>query len=192
MAVTPPSPGATPARLQAVLDFWRAAGARRWFKKDEDFDTDFRTRFLDLHNAAARGECDADAAASAEGALAVLLLLDQFPRNAFRDSARAFATDGQACDIAAQALAQGYDLQVEAVLRPFFYMPFMHSEVLADQERCVALFQYQPPEGDNLRFAILHRDIVQRFGRFPHRNAVLGRSTTEAEQAFLDGGGFAG
>lgn len=188
-----PAPRADlPSPLRAMLDFWTAAGPRRWFKKDAGFDADFRARFLEAHNAAARGEYDADAAASADGALAVVLLLDQFPRNAFRDSARSFATDGQALDIAAQAIARGYDRQVAAALRPFFYMPFMHSEVLADQQRCVELFGYQPPEGDNLRFAILHRDVIERFGRFPHRNALLGRSTTEAEQAFLDSGGFAG
>ncbi len=101
-----------------------------------------------------------------------------------------FASDEQAVQVATRAIAEGFDLQVDPALRAFFYLPFMHSERLADQERCVAL---STPLGEGtLRFAIVHRDIIQRFGRFPHRNAVLGRATTPAEQAFLDSGGFAG
>ena len=126
-----------------------------------------------------------------EGALALLILLDQFPRNMFRGAARAFATDPLARAIAAGALLKGFDAQVPPEMRGFFYLPFMHSEDLADQERCVALYQ-AAGDADGLKWAQEHADIIRRFGRFPHRNAVLGRASTPEEQAFLDSGGFAG
>jgi uncharacterized protein (DUF924 family) len=147
-----------------------------------------------VHHAAARGEYDAWAK-TAEGALALLILLDQFPRNLYRKSAHAFATDPKARGIARAAIAEGFDRQVEPLLRPFFYLPFEHSEDLADQEACVALCERLAQEtGDEetLKWARLHLDIIARFGRFPHRNAVLGRTTTPEERAFLDEGGFAG
>jgi uncharacterized protein (DUF924 family) len=137
----------------------------------------------------ATGSLDAWAA-DAEGALALLVLLDQLPRNAWRGSGHMFATDGKALAIARAAIADGFDQQVEPALRPFFYLPFMHSESLADQERSLAL--NQALDANTQRFAVLHRDIVARFGRFPHRNAALGRDTTAEEQRFLDEGGFAG
>ncbi|MBG9387020.1 DUF924 family protein [Caenimonas aquaedulcis] len=172
-----------------VLAFWREAGPSKWFKKDAAFDDRFRGAFLARHEAAARGELDGWAQ-SAEGALALLILLDQFPRNSFRGTPRMFATDGKARDIARQSLAAGWDVQVPPELRNFFYLPLMHSEALADQDRAVALTQALG--GEHQRFALMHRDIIARFGRFPHRNAVLGRSTTQEEQRFLDEGGFAG
>ena len=172
-----------------VLQFWREAGPGRWFLHDEAFDTAFRERFLAAHEAALAGEL-ADWSTSAEGALALVLLLDQFPRNAFRGTPRMYASDAQARAIADAALARGFDAQVEAPLRQFFYLPFMHSEHLADLERCVALNRAEG--GESLRYALHHRDIVQRFGRFPHRNAVLGRVSTPQEQRFLDEGGFRG
>ena len=173
----------------AVLAFWREAGPAKWFKKDPAFDADFRDRFLAGHEAAARGELD-DWAGTADGALALLILLDQFPRNAFRGSERMFATDGKAREIAGRAIAAGFDQQVDKEMRNFFYLPLMHSESLQDQQQAVALTE--PLGGDQHRFALLHLDIIEKFGRFPHRNAVLGRATTPAEQAFLDAGGFAG
>ena len=172
-----------------VARFWRDAGPHRWFKKDPAFDADFKARFEAAHHAGATGALDAWAH-DAEGALALLVLLDQFPRNAYRGSGHMFATDGKALATARAAIATGFDQQVEAALRPFFYMPFMHSEAIADQERCVALCA--PLTGDTARFAALHRDIIARFGRFPHRNQALGRETTLEEQRFLDEGGFAG
>jgi uncharacterized protein (DUF924 family) len=171
-----------------VLAFWREAGPSRWFRKDEAFDDEFRTRFLHAHEAAARGELD-HWASDAEGALALLILLDQFPRNAFRGGARMFATDAKARDVALRAIDSGFDNKV-ADLRNFFYMPLMHSEQLADQDRCVELSRTLGD--DTLRYARMHQDIIERFGRFPHRNAVLGRATTPQEQRFLDDGGFAG
>jgi uncharacterized protein (DUF924 family) len=181
--------GAEPGPAE-VIAFWEEAGPDRWYNKDAAFDEEIRTRFADLHRQAAAGEKD-DWAASAEGALALLLLLDQFSRNMFRGSAQTFAQDAKARDIARQAIAAGFDEQVGWPMRQFFYLPFMHSEEIADQERCVALC-HSLPDRSTLPFAKDHERIVRRFGRFPHRNAVLGRYTSPAEQAFLEGGGFAG
>ncbi|PNG56299.1 hypothetical protein WDL1CHR_00912 [Variovorax sp. WDL1] len=172
-----------------VAAFWRDAGPSHWFAKDEAFDAEFKARFEAAHHAAATGALDAWAS-EAEGALALLVLLDQFPRNAWRGSAHMFATDGKARAIAHAAIEAGLDRQVDDVLRPFFYLPFMHSESLADQERSVAL--NAASDANTQRFAVLHRDIIARFGRFPHRNPMLGRETTPQEQAYLDQGGFAG
>lgn len=173
----------------AVVQFWRDAGPQRWFKRDDAFDAAFRERFLAAHEAAARGQLSAWSA-TAEGALALVLLLDQFPRNAFRGTPRMYATDAQAREVADAAIAAGHDTRVDPALRPFFYLPFMHSEDLPDLERCVALMQ--PIGGDHLRYANHHRGIVARFGRFPHRNALLGRPSTGEEERFLAEGGFSG
>lgn len=174
---------------QEVATFWREAGPQKWFAKDEAFDAAFKSRFEALHHAAAAGVCD-DWAGEAEGALALLVLLDQFPRNAYRGTGHMFATDGKARATARAAVDAGLDARVEPALRPFFYLPFMHSEDLADQERSVALNQVL--DANTQRFAVLHRDIVARFGRFPHRNAVLGRASSADEQRFLAEGGFSG
>jgi uncharacterized protein (DUF924 family) len=173
-----------------VVAFWREAGPKRWFEKDFAFDQEIRERFLDIHEAAADGKLTAWER-NAEGALALLILLDQFPRNMFRNDIRAFATDPMALTIAAGAIVRGFDAQAPAGLRSFFYLPFEHSEDLADQERGVAFYK-AAGDADGLKWAELHADIIRRFGRFPHRNAVLGRATTPEEQAFLDGGGFQG
>lgn len=174
---------------QAVVDFWVEAGPSRWFTKDAAFDARFRDTFVAAHEAAAAGALDAWAT-TPTGALALLLLLDQFPRNSFRRTTRMYATDPKARTVAAAAVDAGLDLQVSDDLRLFFYLPFAHSESLADQERSLALHATLPPPG--IDHARRHHGIVARFGRFPHRNAILGRSTTAEEQAFLDGGGFAG
>jgi len=173
-----------------IVAFWREAGPDRWFKKDTAFDDDIRRRFLGIHEAAAAGKLAAWER-NAEGALALLILLDQFPRNMFRGQARAFATDPLARAVTAGALVRGFDAQVPREMRAFFYLPFEHSEDMADQERGLALYK-AGGDADGLKWAELHADIIRRFGRFPHRNAVLGRTTTPEEQAFLDGGGFAG
>lgn len=175
--------------VSRVVQFWRDAGPERWFAKSEAFDRDFRERFLSLHESAVQGALD-DWAQSAEGALALLILLDQFPRNAFRGTARMYDTDAQALAIAGRAIDHGLDQQVDSGLQVFFYLPFSHSENIDDQRRAVVLNQRI---GEPWLFhAVEHADVVERFGRFPHRNALLGRSTTESEQAFLDAGGFAG
>jgi uncharacterized protein (DUF924 family) len=173
-----------------VVTYWRDAGPERWFKKDPAFDDDIRARFLELHEAAAAGKLTAWET-TAQGALALLILLDQFPRNIFRNDARTYATDPLARSIAAGALVRGFDAQVEPAMRSFFYLPFEHSENMADQERSVAFYK-AIGDADNLKWAEIHADIIRRFGRFPHRNAMLGRQTTPQEQAFLDSGGFAG
>ena len=176
----------------AIVDFWRQAGPARWYAKDEAFDQEVRARFLEAHESSARGELW-DWESEATGALALILLLDQFPRNLFRGSAHSFATDSAALEVAQRAIAAGRDRQIHDVMRQFFYLPFMHAENLAAQERCIALFEPLGEDySENLKFARLHRDIIASFGRYPHRNGVLGRKTTLQEQAFLDAGGFAG
>jgi uncharacterized protein (DUF924 family) len=173
-----------------VLGFWREAGPRRWFAKSDAFDSAIRLKFEPVHHAAARGEYDAWAA-TAEGALALLILLDQFPRNLFRGSAHAFATDPKARAVAHAAVEQGFHRRVEPQLRQFFVLPFYHSEDLADQDFGLAVAA-ELEDAECVKWAQIHRDIVIQFGRFPHRNAALGRETTAPEQAFLDEGGFAG
>ena len=172
-----------------VVGFWRDAGPEAWFRKSDAFDEAFRTRFLDAHMAAAARSLD-HWAETAEGSLALLILLDQFPRNAFRGTAHMFATDPLALHFTRLALSQGHDQAIAAALRAFFYLPLEHSEALVDQVRCVDLCH--PLGSQTHDYAIIHRDIIRRFGRFPHRNAVLGRETTPEEQAFLDSGGFSG
>lgn len=171
-----------------MVAYWRANSAH-WFSKSARFDREFRDRFLALHQSAARGELD-PWQDSPTGALALLILLDQYPRNAFRGTSQMYATDEKARAIARHAAANDFMAAVEAPLRLFFCLPFAHSENLADQERSVQLNARLGPVWKS--HAVGHRDIVRRFGRFPHRNAVLERSTTPAERAFLDGGGFAG
>jgi uncharacterized protein (DUF924 family) len=178
-----------PAEAAAVIEFWRDAGPQRWFKPDDAFDTQFRERFLALHERAARGELDGWLQAPG-GALALAILLDQFPRNAFRGTARMYATDGEARRVARIALDRGHDAQVPEELRNFLYLPFMHSEDPADQDVSVA--KTAALGGEPQRYALHHRDIVRRFGRFPHRNAILGRASTPDEQRFIAEGGFRG
>ncbi|GAA0869606.1 DUF924 family protein [Brevundimonas basaltis] len=162
-----------------------------WFRKDDAFDAEFRRRFHDAHVAAARRELDRWAE-TAEGSLALLILLDQFPRNSFRDTGHAFATDPLARMFAYRALDAGHDLETPGDLRRFFYLPLQHSEEMADQDRQLELFQTRMERPDDDRWAEHHHDIIRRFGRFPHRNRPLGRETTAEEQAFLDEDGFRG
>ena len=176
-----------PIAAAEIVSFWRDAGPDRWFDADENFDATIRARFLPAYEAAANGALSGWED-NAEGALALLLLLDQFPRNMFRGGARAFATDAAARAVADRALAHGFDRAAEPVLRPFFYLPFMHSEAPADQDRSVRLYEAFG-DAEHLRFATEHRDVISRFGRFPGRNAALGRATTPAERAYLDGEG---
>ena len=178
-----------PAAAKEVVAFWEGAGPALWFAKDDAFDRRFRERFLALHEAAARGELDHWNATPA-GALALVVLLDQFPRNAFRDTPRMYATDAAARRLAAAAIDTGHDRAVALDLQKFFYLPFGHSEELTDQERAVELCGRLG--GRDLQQALHHREIVRRFGRFPHRNAILGRATTSEEQDYLANGGYTG
>jgi len=181
----------TPAEIVA---FWREAGPDRWFKADPDFDRTIRERFEGAHLAAARGDA-ASWQNSPEGALALLLLTDQFPRNLYRHSAHAYATDPLARAIAAHALGRRFDQAIEMPLRRFFYLPFEHHEDAASQILSVDLVtRLAELTGDNdgVRFAQLHAELITRFGRFPHRNIVLGRESSAEELAYLANGGFSG
>lgn len=174
--------------IQDVVRFWKEAGAAKWYAKDDAFDAEFRQRFHNAHAAAARGELNGWME-TPDGALALIVLLDQYPRNSYRGTGHQFATDGLALALSKQAIARGYLQAFEPELRQILLMPLMHSEALADQDTLVTLCDDLP---ETLKFAHIHRDIIVEFGRFPHRNPCLGRETTPAEQAFLDGGGFKG
>jgi uncharacterized protein (DUF924 family) len=173
-----------------VLAFWREAGPECWYKRDTAFDATIRSRFRELWEKAAAGELQSWET-SDDGALALVIVLDQFPRNMFRDDARTYCSDALAREVAARAIARGADLRLDGAIREFFYMPFMHSENFADQLHCIELFR-QSGNPDSLKYAEGHAEIIHRFGRFPHRNRILGRQTTPEERAFLDQGGFSG
>jgi uncharacterized protein (DUF924 family) len=185
-----------PERAAALLDFWfgpvgdpdRERHREIWFKATEEFDAALRREFLaDYEAAAARTLRSWEA--SAEGALALVLLLDQLPRNIFRETPRAYATDAAACATADRALERGFDQIVPPAWRLFFYMPFHHSENIADQRRSAALFNAlprNPDRGGSLRrYGCPYIEVIERFGRFPHRNEILGRDPTPAEIAFM-------
>lgn len=181
------SPSVSPGE---VVAFWLAAGPDRWFTQDDAFDLEIRTRFQSTYEDAAAGRFSSWENTS-EGALALVIVLDQFSRNIFRGSARAYATDPLARAVASRAIARGLDQQIEMPARAFFYLPFEHSESSIDQEFCLTLMA-TTGDSDQLEWARHHADIIRRFGRFPHRNALLGRITTPEEEAFLAGGGFSG
>lgn len=173
-----------------VVTFWKEAGPGKWFAKEDAFDARFRERFGAAHMAAARRERD-DWAETPEGILALLILLDQFPRNCFRGTGHAFATDPLARMFAVKALDAGFDRAMENDLRRFFYLPLQHAEDRALQDRQLALFQAMERPADD-RWAEHHHAVIERFGRFPHRNRALGRETTAEERAFLEADGFRG
>ena len=172
-----------------ILAFWCDAGPDRWYKRDDAFDAELRRRFLGLWQKASAGELSSWEA-SDDGALALVIVLDQFPRNMFRGDARTYASDSLAREVAHRAVQRGVDPRIDPALRHFLYLPFNHSENLSDQLRCIELSR-AAGNAENLKWAEHHADIIRRFGRFPHRNRLLGRTTTPEEQAFLDQGGFA-
>ena len=180
-------------RAEEILDFWFGRGAERgtvrkaWFAKDAAFDDSIRARFLGLYEAAAAGRLAPWREHAAES-LALVVLLDQFPRNMFRNSARAFAADALALDAARHAIARGFDRVMLPVERQFLYLPFEHSEALDDQLRACELMrplEEFPQTADAHRWASKHLEIIERFGRFPHRNEILGRASTPEEAEFL-------
>ncbi|MEM7565718.1 MAG: DUF924 family protein [Pseudomonadota bacterium] len=177
-------------RAGEVVASWRDAGPKLWYAKDDAFDARLRARFGARVEEAESGGLDHWAGVP-EGALALILLLDQLPRNLYRGTPRMFATDAAAKAQADAAIAAGFDAHFARDLRQFFYLPYMHSEDLADQERSVALYKALG-NAENLRYAEIHAEPIRRFGRFPHRNSILGRETTAEEQAYLDDGGFKG
>lgn len=173
---------------EEVVRFWQEAGPERWFTRDDAFDETCRDHFLSSHERAAAGDLDGWAEGP-EGALALLILLDQLPRNMFRGDPRTWATDAAALRVADQAIARGFDRTVAPDTRRFFYLPHMHAEELVTQDRSLDLNEALG-DAEITRFAHHHRDVIARFGRFPHRNAVLDRESTAEEVAFLREDGF--
>ena len=175
---------ATPAEAQSVLDFWFAESTpEQWFKKDDGFDAAVRERFAALYEKAAAGNLDSWRD-TPNGCLALVIVLDQFPRNLFRGDKRSFGSDAAARAVLQHALDNGFDDGLSFREKQFLYMPLQHSEDAADQAQSLALFAALGDE-DVLEFAVAHKHIIDRFGRFPHRNEVLGRDTTPEEAAFL-------
>jgi uncharacterized protein (DUF924 family) len=187
MSKSTPSASVTP---RDVIGFWLDAGPEKWFSKDPQFDAELTRRFADAADRAAEGAFDGWCETT-EGTLALILLLDQFRRNIHRETPQAFSADPKALEIAKSALARRLDQDLPRDQRKWLYLPFEHAEDLATQEQSVALFEANGIE-DDLKWAVEHRDIIARFGRFPHRNAILGRTTTPEEEEFLASGGFAG
>ncbi len=177
----------------AILRFWfEETAPAQWFQKNDAFDDQIRTRFVGDYDLASAGIYDGWMD-TGEGALALIIVLDQFPRNMFRGSPQAFATDAKALQVARHALDRRFDMLMPPVKRRFLYLPFEHAETLEDQDRSVALFaamKKDDPLGHD--YALRHRDVIARFGRFPHRNALLGRTSTPEEVAYLaePGSGF--
>lgn len=176
-------------RAEDVLTFWLGAGPAKWYAKDDAFDQAIRDQFGPVWHAADGGQMP-DWAGDPRGALALVIVLDQFPRNMFRDDARAFATDAQALAITDRCLANGWDREIDEPERQFIYMPLMHSEQMEHQNTSVDLFETRMAGGTNALHARAHREIIARFGRFPYRNAALGRAMKPEEQAFIDDGGY--
>ncbi|MBD2203295.1 DUF924 domain-containing protein [Calothrix sp. FACHB-1219] len=183
------------SQVKAILEFWfghpdePGYGKLRdfWFKATPDFDWELTSRFLEAYQQAAAGLLD-DWVNSPESCLALILLLDQFPRNMFRGTPQAFSTDWEALSVAQQAVAKGYDREFLPVQRWFIYLPFEHSENLEDQRRCIKLFQQISHDRESaiaIKSAFKHLEIIERFGRFPHRNLILGRPSTPEEIEFL-------
>lgn len=173
------------SEIAQILGFWfDEAGPQKWFGGGPDFDAEVRTRLGALHDRAAAGELDGWVA-TPDGTLALLILLDQVPRNIHRGTPGAFATDAKALAIARHAVAVDLDLKFPVDRRVFFYLPFEHSEALADQRESERLTRERSGEAEAIRYAVRHREIIERFGRFPHRNAILGRESTPEELEFL-------
>jgi len=167
-----------------IIDFWFSNPVRRlWFESTPEFDRQVHERFLATFEAASAGRLDAWQESPA-GALALVIVLDQFPLNMFRGDARSFSTEARARHVAAAAIERGFDEPLDAEHKAFLYLPFMHSESTADQKRSVELFEAAGLK-DSLKWAYHHRDIIARFGRFPHRNAILGRESTPEEITYL-------
>lgn len=171
---------------QEVLKFWfEETQPQQWFQKNDSFDKEISERFLVTYDMAKKDLC-AEWTKDADGALALCLVLDQFPRNIFRDNPKAFATDDKALRVAKDALHRGFDMLLTPVKRKFLYMPFMHSEDIEEQNRCVSLFeQMQEEEPLSYDYALRHQEVIEKFGRFPHRNEILGRDSSDAEKEYL-------
>lgn len=179
-------------KAQEIIEFWvNDVGPKGWYQSTEELDQTIRDRFMDDWNDAKAGKYDGWTTCP-EKSLALLILLDQFPRNMFRQDGQAFATDKKAREVANKAIEGGFDLRTPEPQRQFYYLPFMHSECLQHQERSVRLIKKRMTEEDNtnLLHAKVHREVIRMFGRFPYRNAALSRVSTPAEQEFMDRGGY--
>ena len=173
--------------IQDLIDFWFAESSKaRWYQSTHDFDQQCLDRFGKLVEAASAGRLD-QWAETPSGALALCLLLDQMPRNIYRSTPKAFQSDPKALSTATDAIERGFDQELDLEKRPFLYLPFMHSEALAAQERSISLSKTLGNE-EAVKHAIEHADTIRRFGRFPHRNAILGRVSTDEEKAYLKSG----
>ncbi len=180
------------ASPEEVLSFWLdEVGPKGWYLQDDALDARVRDRFHETWEAACAGKFSLWLTYPS-GALAYVILMDQFPRNMFRGDGKAFASDRAALAAAKCAVDKGWDLRIDEPARQFFYVPMMHSENLCDQERCVRLLHQRMPEhgSGNLLHARAHREIIRKFGRFPYRNEALHRETTEQEEAFVVSGGY--
>ena len=179
-------------KAQEIIEFWvNEVGPKGWYQGGEDLDQTIRDRFLDDWEQARAGAYDSWGCCP-DKSLALIILLDQFPRNMFRGDPRSFATDKKAREVAKVAIDKNWDQKVAEPARQFFFLPYMHSECLTHQERCVRLVMTRMPEtgGENLIHAKVHREIIRQFGRFPYRNDALGRKTTDAEKRFIEDGGY--
>ncbi|MCY4038862.1 MAG: DUF924 domain-containing protein [Hyphomicrobiales bacterium] len=176
---------------EEVVGFWLSAGPEKWFVKNDSFDEEIRRRGGELHARAVGGELR-EWESSAIGLLGLILLLDQFSRNLYREDARAWEQDAQALSLSRRMIARNEDMEMDVVRRRWIYMPFMHTEDVMAQREGMVYFRERLEDADTLKYAQLHLDIIERFGRFPHRNEVLGREMTPAETAYLNEGGFRG
>lgn len=173
-----------------IIDFWiKDVGEAQWYRASPELDAMVKARFEPHWQDAMDGK-SAGWQCAPDSTLALLILLDQMPRNMFRGSAKAFASDAKALKMAKKAIDAGHDLKTPLPERQFYYLPLEHSENLADQERCVRLVATHLNEGQNLLHAKVHREVIRRFGRFPYRNEALGRGSTAAEAVYLQGGGY--
>ena len=175
---------------EEILDFWTNAGMEAWYKVSDEFDDGIKARFKQAWTDALAGK-HSDWQLDAKSALALIILLDQFPRNMFRGDGNSFASDRMALCVAKKAIEHNFDLEIDGVMRQFFYLPFMHSESLMDQDAAVRAFCTRMPGTNNLLHARAHRKVIRDFGRFPYRNDALGRESTDKEIAYLDAGGYA-
>jgi len=175
-----------------IVDFWmKKVGAQNWYRSDATLDAEIKARFEPVWENA-RNEDYSAWMCTPEGCLALVLLLDQFPRKMFRGTAAAYLTDGAGLAAAKRGIVMGHDLKTEEPQRQFFYLPMMHSESLMDQERCVRLMSLRMLRvgGEGILHAKAHRDVIRQFGRFPHRNAALDRPSTGPEMAYITAGGY--
>ncbi len=181
MAITP----------DEIISFWQEeVGPAGWYVVDKDLDQKIRDRYLDFWHEARAGEYDSWTV-NAKGTLALLIAIDQFPRNMFRGSGDSFATDNKARCIAKRAIFAGQDLEIEEPMRQFFYLPLMHSEVLADQDTCMRMYKQNMSGEGRFLHPAAHRAVIRKFGRFPYRNKALGRLSTQAEKDYVAAGGYA-